>query len=66
MRRNVVMFVLAGALGLLAGDWPPRVSARTSLPTGCCKMCTTGCPCGDSCISCERQCHKGPGCACKE
>jgi hypothetical protein len=30
----------------------------------CCKHCTTGCPCGDSCISCAKQCHKGRGCAC--
>jgi len=30
----------------------------------CCKHCTTGCPCGDSCISCAKQCRKGPGCAC--
>lgn len=30
----------------------------------CCKHCTTGCPCGDSCISCSKTCHEGPGCAC--
>lgn len=30
----------------------------------CCRHCTTGCPCGDSCISCAKTCHKGPGCAC--
>lgn len=30
----------------------------------CCKHCTTGCPCGDSCISCSKTCRKGPGCAC--
>ncbi|WP_338864717.1 hypothetical protein [Myxococcus stipitatus] len=30
----------------------------------CCKVCTTGCPCGDSCISCSKTCRKGPGCAC--
>ena len=30
----------------------------------CCKYCTRGCPCGDSCISCSRTCHKGRGCAC--
>lgn len=30
----------------------------------CCKVCTKGCPCGDSCISCSKTCRKGPGCAC--
>lgn len=30
----------------------------------CCQYCTTGCPCGDSCISCRKTCRKGPGCAC--
>lgn len=32
--------------------------------TGCCKICTTGKACGDSCISRNYTCHKGPGCAC--
>jgi hypothetical protein len=30
----------------------------------CCRHCTSGCPCGDTCISCAKTCHKGPGCAC--
>jgi hypothetical protein len=32
--------------------------------SSCCKICTKGCACGDSCISCSYTCHKGPGCAC--
>lgn len=31
---------------------------------GCCKVCTTGCACGNSCISCSYNCTKPPGCAC--
>lgn len=31
---------------------------------GCCKYCTEGKPCGDSCIAIDKTCHKGPGCAC--
>lgn len=31
---------------------------------GCCKTCSKGYACGDSCISRSKQCHKGPGCAC--
>jgi hypothetical protein len=30
----------------------------------CCKYCTKGKACGDSCISRSYTCHKGPGCAC--
>ena len=30
----------------------------------CCRYCTKGKACGDSCISRQYQCHKGTGCAC--
>ncbi len=30
----------------------------------CCKVCSKGKPCGDSCISRSKTCHKGIGCAC--
>lgn len=30
----------------------------------CCKVCSTGKACGDSCISRNKECHKQPGCAC--
>lgn len=33
-------------------------------PRTCCKVCTTGKACGDSCIARNKTCHKGPGCAC--
>jgi len=29
----------------------------------CCKICTVGKACGDSCIARNKQCHKPPGCA---
>jgi hypothetical protein len=32
--------------------------------SACCRTCTTGCPCGASCISCRDRCRVGPGCAC--
>jgi hypothetical protein len=31
---------------------------------GCCKVCRAGKACGDSCISRDKTCHKGKGCAC--
>ena len=30
----------------------------------CCRVCTTGKPCGDSCISRSYTCRRPPGCAC--
>lgn len=33
-------------------------------PAACCKHCSKGKPCGDSCISRDKTCRKGPGCAC--
>jgi hypothetical protein len=30
----------------------------------CCRYCSVGKPCGDSCISLDKNCNKGPGCAC--
>jgi hypothetical protein len=41
---------------------PPSYSPGVN--TSCCKVCTTGQACGDSCISRSYTCHKGPGCAC--
>jgi len=32
--------------------------------TTCCKICSKGKACGDSCISRSYTCHKPPGCAC--
>lgn len=30
----------------------------------CCKVCKKGKACGNSCISRDKECHKGKGCAC--
>lgn len=30
----------------------------------CCKVCTTGKACGNSCINRSYDCHQPPGCAC--
>jgi hypothetical protein len=46
--------------GLL--DNLPVLTADT--PKQCCRTCKKGKPCGNGCISQERQCTKKPGCAC--
>jgi hypothetical protein len=36
-------------------------------PSSCCTVCSEAAkPCGDTCISRSRECHRGPGCACTE
>ena len=44
-----------------AGAVAPPV--RVMLPA-CCRTCTTGKACGNSCISRDKQCHQPRGCAC--
>ena len=34
------------------------------LDAACCKVCSKGKACGNSCISRDKRCHKGVGCAC--
>lgn len=40
----------------------PSRSAPAAL--ACCKVCTIGKACGDTCISRDKTCHVGQGCAC--
>lgn len=37
---------------------------NTELASRCCKRCSTGKPCGNSCIARNKTCHQPPGCAC--
>jgi hypothetical protein len=39
-------------------------TATAEAPAQCCRICKKGKPCGDGCISAERQCKKDEGCAC--
>jgi endonuclease YncB( thermonuclease family) len=54
-------------------EFDPPAAAMTSSPTrapaddlaaACCKVCSTGKACGNSCISRSKTCHQPPGCAC--
>jgi hypothetical protein len=37
---------------------------RPALQKECCRICTKGKACGDSCIARDKVCHQPPGCAC--
>lgn len=45
---------------------PARIQESESAPTQqtCCKICSKGKACGNSCISRSYTCHQPPGCAC--
>jgi hypothetical protein len=40
------------------------LSRSISHAAACCKICTVGKACGDTCISRDKECHVGSGCAC--
>lgn len=75
-RRSVVVataiVMMAVPLSSQADETPARASDRP-IPTAacrpadeCCRVCSAGKACGNSCIQASKTCHKGRGCACNE
>ncbi len=44
----------------------PIPAKEVRVAQACCKTCSKGKACGNSCISREKQCHKGQSCACDQ
>jgi hypothetical protein len=42
----------------------PTLGDFDAEPRSCCKYCSKGKACGNSCIAASKTCHKGVGCAC--
>jgi len=42
----------------------PDPFSHRAFAASCCKVCSKGKACGDSCIARDRICHLPPGCAC--
>lgn len=64
-----VRLAVVVALSLAAAGGPTLATACKSADasgpgSGCCKVCTTGKACGDTCIQRSDTCHVGSGCAC--
>ena len=59
MRRLAALALL---LGLASCE--EQCNKSTASRPGCCKVCTTGKPCGDTCIDDDKVCHQTTGCAC--
>ena len=64
MNRLMKLLLSAVFLVFLAAAGPIACAPATSGSGGCCRYCSTGKPCGDSCISRSSTCHVGAGCAC--
>lgn len=47
-----------------SGAWLAVRQLHYEVAQACCKHCKKGQPCGDSCISRDKVCRVGPGCAC--
>ena len=59
------VFVQPHAQSRLLQDLGVKSSGLSTPPAqSCCKICTVGKACGNTCISREKTCHVGPGCAC--
>jgi endonuclease/exonuclease/phosphatase family metal-dependent hydrolase len=43
---------------------PVTVEVAVTADRDCCKLCSSGKPCGDSCIAATSSCSQPPGCAC--
>jgi hypothetical protein len=74
MRSLAIIMALIGAPAMAADytSWPergqqPALSDMREAPQvaqACCKHCTKGQPCGNTCISAKAKCKTAPGCAC--
>ena len=45
-------------------NFEPTQLTGDDVARACCKICTKGKACGNSCIQKSKTCHKGKGCAC--
>lgn len=67
---SAIGLLLAMATASLGSDFAATAvdaahdQGDTATQAGCCRVCTRGKACGNSCISRDKQCYQPPGCAC--
>jgi hypothetical protein len=61
---GLVLATATASLGSNAQPPPSKARAPSATPMACCKTCTQGKACGNSCIAKYKDCHQPPGCAC--
>lgn len=60
-------FVLSFLMGIGSAGMQPAnacIEIEDATPMACCRICTTGKACGNSCINRQLECHQPTGCAC--
>ena len=63
--RGLAIIAAAATLALGPASLSPCLSsAAAAQGFYCCKVCSKGKACGNSCIARWKTCHKGKGCAC--
>jgi hypothetical protein len=63
--RALAILAAAASLALGPASLSPCLTGEAvAAGYACCKVCRAGKACGDSCISRDKTCHKGKGCAC--
>ena len=63
--RGLAFLAAAASLALGPASLGPCLSGTAAAQVrSCCKICSKGKACGDSCIARWKTCHKGKGCAC--
>ncbi len=61
--RKILLLIAAAAMTAGPAPFSPCGGAAAAQER-CCKRCSAGKACGDSCIARDKACHKGKGCAC--
>ncbi|HEY8076277.1 MAG TPA: hypothetical protein VIF62_19260 [Labilithrix sp.] len=64
MMRTLALAVSTLALWTSMSAQPHAIADACIPPIKCCRICTQGQACGNTCIAKDKQCHKGRGCAC--
>ena len=64
IRRVFTLLAVIIPLSLTTGTATSCKPDAVSGVSACCRTCTTGKACGDSCISRDKTCQVGAGCAC--
>lgn len=64
--RYLTTLLAAATLAIGPSAFSPCgfVGSAANASERCCKVCSKGKACGDSCIARDKTCHKGKGCAC--
>ena len=64
MKTLILCSILLFFVGCASDTTEPNSISNVPSQSSCCKTCTKGKACGDSCISKDKTCNVGKGCAC--